>query len=94
MAASFTVTWVINSPNATAADFTAAPGPFTAPLPAGTLLGTVAITPSDWSGSFIPTGADAPDLVVVPSGTAGVYNVQTVGVLSAGSYSVVVDVAP
>lgn len=94
MSASFTVTWVINSPAATAAVFTPAPGPFDAPLAAGTLLGTVAITPTDWSGSFTPTGADAPDLVVVPSGTAGVYNVQTVGVLEAASYSVVVNVAP
>lgn len=94
MSTSFTVTWVINSPGAQAANFTPAAGPFTAPLASGTLLGTVTITPSDWSGSFTPTGAQAADLVVVPSGNMGVYNVQTVGVLKAASYSVVVDVAP
>lgn len=83
-----TVNYIIQSDPAVSAVFNPAAGPFSAPLPAGTLVGTITVTPSDWSGNFGPSGSQAGDVAIVPSGTAGVFNVLTVGVQAAGSYSV------
>ena len=48
--ANFTFTFVVTGEVATSATFTAATGPFTAPVAPGTVVGTVTVLPANWSG--------------------------------------------
>lgn len=88
MPVSVTISYTILSDPAVSATFTPAPGPFNAPLPAGTVIGSIAVLPSDWNGQHALSGAQAGGVVIVPTGTPGLFNVQTIGVQPQGSYSV------
>lgn len=57
---------VINSPASTSITFTPA-GPFTAPVAAGTVLGTFTVSPAGWSGTVSPSAE-------VPSGSCNIVN--------------------
>jgi hypothetical protein len=89
-----TISYTVNSEPAVAATFMPTAGPFNAPLPAGTIVGTITVLPSDWDGSFGPSGDQAGDIAIMPTGTPGLFNVLTVGVQAQGNYNIPVALTP
>jgi hypothetical protein len=74
----FNFTLVVNSPASTSVTFTPATGPFVAPLAAGTVVGSVAVLPTTWSGVIS---------VSAPFSMAGNNVVVGSTALAAGSYN-------
>ncbi len=70
------IAFVVNGQPAGSGVFTPAAAPLVAPVPAGTLLGTIAISPTNWVGSFTPSGPDAAAVVIAGAATPGVFNVN------------------
>lgn len=83
------VTITVTSTPSTAVTFTAAASGFVAPVAPGTILGSVAVTPSTWSGTLSLTGTNASSVAV--SGTNIVVGATA---LSAGSYTFTIDATP
>lgn len=54
-------TIVVSSAASTSITFTPAAGPFVAPVPAGTIVGSVVVAPATWSGVVTLGGVDAAD---------------------------------
>lgn len=84
--ASVNITVVINSPPSTSVVFTAAQPSFTAPVPAGTVIGTLSVEPAGWSGAVSLSGNAALAL-------NGLQVVAAVD-LAAGSYNASANATP
>ncbi len=81
-----TITIVVGSAPSAAISFTPAQPSFAAPVPAGTLLGTLSVLPSGWSGTLSISG----------DGSVFLSGLQLIAAttLNAGSYTVLVTATP
>jgi hypothetical protein len=87
---------VLNGAPATAVSCAPNPLPtFTAPLAAGTVLCSITVTPSTWSGTIALSGSNATAFTLLQP-SPGVYNlaVGSPGLATPGSYNVIVTASP
>jgi hypothetical protein len=87
--ANTTVEIVISSPPATGVTYTPAAPSFTAPVSAGTVMGTIAIAPTGWAGTLALTGADAASFTLTAD-----MKLEAAAALSAKTYNLTLTATP
>jgi len=87
-AATTTLSIIINSPPSTVIACPLAPS-YSAPLPAASVICTIAVTPAGWSGALTLSGPDAASFAL-----SGSNLVVGSAALAAGTYSVTITATP
>lgn len=91
--AQFSVTFVVNGPNATGGSCLAA-GAFISPVAPGTVICPITITPSTWSGTLTLGGADASLVAIASSGSGNNLVVGSTALTQNRSYAITITASP